>query len=139
MAKNKTTETTSSVETFINKVKDETKRKDAYQIIGLMKSETGCDPKMWGPSIVGFGSYHYTYDSGHEGDAPCLGFSPRSTAIVLYLSSNFANRESLLQKLGQYKSGKSCIYIKKLEDVNIAVLKQMIKNSYKDTRSKYPD
>ena len=126
MAKNKTAETAVSVSGFIDKIKDETKRDDSYKIIKLMQEQSGLKPKMWGPSIIGFGSYHYKYESGHEGDMPIVGFSPRSTAIVIYLSANFEKREQLLKKFGKHKTTKGCIYVKKLADVDMDVLKQMI-------------
>ena len=131
MAKNKTVETSDSVNDFIHSVKDETKRKDCLNIIQLARGVTGVSPKMWGSCIVGFGSYHYKYESGREGDMPIVGFSPRAAAIVFYLSANFENRDQLLKKLGKYKTGKGCIYIKKLNDVDVEVLKEMIKNSFK--------
>lgn len=96
MAKNKTTETSGSVTDFINKVADETKRKDSFRIVEIIEKQTGLKAKMWGTAIVGFGSYHYKYDSGHEGDAPLVGFSPRANAIVLYLASGFQKKEELL-------------------------------------------
>lgn len=135
MAKNKTTETENSVIDFINLVTDETKRNDSFRIVELMKSQTGFEPKMWGPSIIGFGSYHYKYNSGHEGDMPLIGFSPRKNAIVLYLESNFSRRAELLQKFGKYKGGKVCIYIKKLADVNTDVLQEMIAESLNQSKS----
>jgi hypothetical protein len=139
MTKNKTTETTKSVTAFIHAVKDETKRNDSFQIIDLITKQTGLEPKLWGPSIVGFGSYHYHYESGREGDAPLIGFSPRSTAIVFYLSSHFEKRDELLQSLGKHKTGGGCIYIKRLKDINAAVLKKMISKSVKQTRSLHPE
>src|SRR5260221_12357696 len=126
MAKNKTTENSNSVADFINSVKDKTKREDSLDLIKLLKKLTGFDPKMWGPSIVGFGSYHYTYESGREGDSPLVGFSPRTSALTLYLSGNFEKREELLEKLGKYKTDKGCIYIKTLADINIEILKKMV-------------
>jgi len=114
MAKIKTTETSKSVTDFINSVGNEIKRKDSFQIIEIMQKQTGFEPKMWGPSIIGFGNYHYKYDSGHEGDMPLAGFSPRSTAIVFYIAENFENRNELLQSLGKHKTGKVCVYIKRL-------------------------
>jgi hypothetical protein len=138
MAKNKTTETSQSVRSFINAISDETKRKDSFRIIEIMTDQTGFQPKMWGPSIVGFGTYHYKYESGHEGDMPLVGFSPRSTAIVFYLSGNFDKRDELLQSLGKHKTGKGCIYIKRMEDINVAVLKKMISASVKHVRAHYP-
>jgi len=137
MAKNKTTETESSVTDFINAVPDETKRNDSFRIAELMQRETGLDPKMWGPAIIGFGSYHYKYDSGREGDTPLVCFSPRKAAIVLYLPSNFTGRGELLQKLGKHKTGEGCIYIKTLDDIDMDVLEEMIVASVKYVKSHY--
>lgn len=139
MAKNKTTETSISVNDFVNAVKDEVKRKDSLNLIQLLKKQTGLDPKMWGPSIVGFGSYHYKYDSGHEGDSPLVGFSPRATALTLYLSGHFEKREELLEKLGKHKTDKGCIYIKKLDDINIETLQKMVTNHIKHIKKLYPN
>lgn len=138
MAKNKTTETTESVTGFLNKVVDETKRKDAFRIVEIMQAQTGFEPKMWGPSIVGFGTYHYKYESGHEGDAPLAGFSPRKDALVIYLATSFDQREELLKQLGKHKIGKSCLYIKKLDDVDLNVLKKMVLLSFKHAKKQYP-
>jgi hypothetical protein len=137
MAKNKTTETKASVAHFLATVKDEKKRKDCSAIIDLLEKHTGLEPKMWGPSIIGFGSYHYKYESGHEGDAPLVGLSPRANAISLYLS-NVMEKEDLLKKFGKHKTGKGCIYIQKIEDIDTTVLIQMAKNSIKHLRNKYP-
>jgi hypothetical protein len=138
MAKNKTAETTVSVADFIKNVKDEGKRKDSFHLIDMVKKQTGFEPKMWGPSIVGFGTYHYKYDSGHEGDSPLVGFSPRAAALTIYLSGNFEKREELLKKLGKHKTEKGCIYIKKLDDVNLDTLQTMIANHVKHIRKLYP-
>jgi hypothetical protein len=138
MAKNKTTETKVSVTAFLNKVADETKRKDAFRIVEIMQAQTGSEPKMWGPSIVGFGSYHYKYESGHEGDAPLVGFSPRKDAFALYLSADFEKREELLLQLGKHKAGKGCVYIKKLDDIDVNVLKKLITLSFKYIKKLYP-
>ncbi len=138
MAKNKTQETETSVTDFINGVEDETKRKDSLRLIESMKAQTGFEPKMWGASIIGFGSYHYKYASGHEGDAPLTGFSPRKDAIVLYLAQDFESKEKSLQKLGKHKAGKACIYIKKLDDVQEDVLKEMVDKSVAYIKSLYP-
>lgn len=138
MAKNKTTETNKSVTGFIDAVKDETKRDDSYQLMAMMKKLMKTEPKLWGPSIVGFGSYHYKYDSGHEGDSPLLAFSPRANALTVYLSGNFEKREELLTKLGKYKSEKGCIYIKKLADVDLAVLEKMMVAHVKHMKKMYP-
>jgi len=121
---NKTKETKASVADFIAAVPDETKRKDAKTLIKMMQSATGEKPKMWGPSIVGFGSVHYVYESGREGDMPLLGFSPRKPALVLYGVARTA--EAMLPKLGKYTTGKGCLYIKKLADVDEKVLEKMI-------------
>ena len=139
MAKNKTTETLSSVTDFINAVEDETKRSDSFRIIELFETQTGFKPKMWGPSIVGFGSYHYKYESGREGDAPLVGFSPRKPAIVFYLSGSFDKRAELLEKFGKHKTEKGCVYVKKLADVNVDVLSKMITASVKHIKTLYPD
>ena len=139
MAKNKTRETSISVDDFVNNVKDEIKRKDSFDLIKLIKKQTGLEPKMWGPSIVGFGSYHYKYDSGHEGDSPLVGFSPRASAITLYLSGHFEKREELLEKLGKHKTDKGCIYVKKLDDVSIETLQKMITNHIKHIQKLYPN
>jgi Domain of unknown function (DU1801) len=126
MAKNKTTETTNSVTEYLNNISDEKKRKDCSEIIALIRNLTGLEPKMWGTGIVGFGSYHYKYASGHEGDAPLLGLAARANAIVLYLSMNVEQRDELLQKFGKHKTGKGCIYIQKLEDIDTNVLSTMV-------------
>ena len=136
MAKNKTVATNLDVRDFLEKVADPLKRKDCYLIAALMEKQTGYEPKMWGTSIVGFGSYHYKYASGHEGDAPLIGFSPRSTAIVLYMACDFEDKENLQLQLGKHKTGKGCIYIKKLADVNIQVLTNMIDRSVAYMKSK---
>jgi hypothetical protein len=138
MATNKTTETTKSVSGFIKAVDNETKRNDSLQLVALMKEMSGFEPKMWGPTIIGFGTYHYKYNSGHEGDAPLIGFSPRKDAIVLYLESDFPKRESLLKKFGKHKTGASCVYVKKLADIDMTVLKEMVNASLQHTQTKKP-
>lgn len=138
MAKNKTTETQNSVIDFINTVEDVTKRNDSFELVKLMQEQTGFEPKMWGPGIIGFGSYHYKYTSGHEGDAPLVGFSPRKDAISLYLYSSFESKEELLSKFGKHKAGKGCIYIKKITDIDIEILKKMISYSVENLNKLYP-
>ena len=138
MTKNKTTETNQSVTIFINKVADEVKRRDCFRLLEIFKTHTGFKPKMWEPSIIGFGKYHYKYESGHEGDAPLAAFSPRATSMVIYLSGRLEKRDELLKKFGKHKAGKACIYIKKLDDVNPEILGQMISNSVKEIRKRYP-
>ncbi|HMS34199.1 MAG TPA: DUF1801 domain-containing protein [Ignavibacteria bacterium] len=129
MAKNKTTETNESVKNFIAKITDLNKRKDFSAITDLIKKHTALEPKMWGDAIVGFGSYHYKYDSGREGDAPLAGISPRANSIALYLGCEQGVKEELLPKLGKHKLSGSCIHIQKLEDIETDVLIRMVKNS----------
>ncbi|MRX38156.1 DUF1801 domain-containing protein [Flavobacterium sp. LC2016-23] len=138
MAKNKTTETQSSVVDFINAVEDSTKRNDSFELVELMQQQTGFEPKMWGTSIIGFGSYHYKYASGHEGDAPLVAFSPRKAAISLYSYLAPEHREALLSKFGKHKSGKGCIYIQKIADIDVEVLKKMIALSVENLNKLYP-
>ena len=133
MAKNKTFETIESVTDFLDQLGDEAKKNDGLLICDLMAEATGHAAKMWGASIIGFGSMHYKYESGHEGDAPLIGFSPRKNAISLYLASNFAEKEALLANFGKHKLGKGCIYVNKLRDINIDVLKELIKASLNHT------
>lgn len=138
MAKNKTTETESSVIDFINTVEDENKRNDAFELVKIMSETTGFEAKMWGPAIIGFGSYHYKYDSGHEGDAPLAGFSPRKANTTVYFYLPEENREELLSKLGKHKSSKACIYIKKLGDIDTEILKKIITLSMEYVLNLYP-
>ncbi len=138
MAKNKTTETSGSVDDFINALKDETKRKDSFTMIELIKKQTGLEPKMWGPAIVGFGSHHYKYESGREGDSPNIAFSPRASSIAIYLSVNFENRETLLEKFGKHKTDKGCVHIKTLAGIDRDVLKKMIANHINHIKKTYP-
>src|SRR5690606_13530147 len=125
-AKNKTVETTASVVDFLDTLADDAKRKDSLRLAEIIKAETGFEPRMWGTSIIGFGSYHYHYDSGREGDAPLVGFSPRKNEFALYLAQDFEEREELLRQFGKHKTGKACIYVKKLADINEGILKRMI-------------
>ena len=138
MAKNKTTETNRSVTEFVSKVENEGKRDDSFKLIEIFKSITGFEPKMWGPTIIGFGSYHYKYESGHEGDSPLAGFSPRKDSLVLYFATEYDNRESLLSQLGKHKSSKACVYVKKLSDIDLKILETMIVNSMTHTTKLYP-
>ena len=136
---NKTTANDNDVDSFIAAVTDERQRDDALQIIGMMQRLTGHQPKMWGPSIIGFGSYHYKYDSGREGDMCRIGFSPRKGKTVLYIVDGFEGHGALLEKLGKFKTGKSCVYLKKLSDVDEAVLEQLIVGSMEWMAGKYPE
>ena len=137
MSQNKTRPTTTSVTSFLDSVEDEIQRRDSYALIGIMKGITGEEPVMWGPSIIGFGSYHYKYDSGREGDMMLTGFSPRKQSLSLYIMAGFTNYEALLQKLGKHKTGKSCLYIKRLSEINTDVLSELIKASYNHYNHKY--
>lgn len=138
MAKNKTQETDVNVADFIESFANtEQKKRDSFALIELMQEVTGFEPKMWGPSIVGFGSYHYKYASGHEGDAPLAGFSPRKSAISLYVFTGREDHEHLLENLGKFKKGKSCIYINKLSDINQEELKKIMLESIKFLELEY--
>ena len=139
MAKaNKTIETKASVAGFLKTIKDEKRRKDCSAIIALITKHTGFEPRMWGTSIVGFGSYHYKYDSGREGDAPLTGIASRANAITLYLGSGFDKREELLSKFGKHKIGGGCVHIQKLEDIDTSILSKMVKNSIAYRKKLYP-
>jgi len=129
MAENKTKATKVSVAGFIAALPDESKRADAKALVKMMQAATGEKPVMWGPSIVGFGTVHYVYDSGREGDMPLVGFSPRKPALVVYGVARTA--EAMLGKLGRHTTGKGCLYIKKLADVDTAVLDRMIRFAVK--------
>ena len=132
MAKTKTTYTGQDVIDFVNSfVDNEQKKADSFQLIELMQEWSEFEPKMWGPSIIGFGNYHYKYASGHEGDAPVLGFSPRKTALTLYIYSDTEKSKTLIADLGKYKMSKACIYVKKLSDINSGVLKELCIESIK--------
>ena len=128
MPEHKTKPTKTSVTAFIASLTDETKRADAKTLVKLMRETTGEKPKMWGPSIIGFGSYHYKYASGREGDMPLAGFSPRKAATVIY-SMKFDGADGLLAKLGKHTTGGGCLYIRKLADVDQKVLAAMITKS----------
>jgi hypothetical protein len=122
---------------FIDKVGSEVKRKDSHELVAMMQDVTGAPPTMWGPSIVGFGSYHYVYESGREGEMCLTGFSPRSGALVVYLGPGIDN-EKLMAKLGKHKRSKGCLYINKLDDVDRGVLRKLIEHSVKTLRKRHP-
>ena len=138
MAETKTKPTGASVEAFLAKVEPAHRREDARTVDAMMRRVTGEEPYMWGSSIVGYGTYHYKYDSGHEGDAPRLGFSPRKAATVLYLSDDYPRHQALMDKLGKHTTGKACLYIKKLADVDMAVLEELARESQAWMDRKYP-
>ena len=137
MAENKTKPTTISVPAFLDACIDEERRTDAKVLAKLMQRITGNKPAMWGSSIVGFDSYHYTYESGREGDMPIVGFSPRKAANVLYGAVGFDGAEALLAKLGKHTTGKGCLYIKKLADVDMKVLETLLKKAVAATRARH--
>ncbi|SOC36382.1 DUF1801 domain-containing protein [Ureibacillus acetophenoni] len=135
----KTKFTDNSVVEFIESVESEKKREDAYKLLKIYEETTGYVAKMWGPSIIGFGTYHYKYGSGHEGDAPLAGFSPRKSKISLYFSPDLPNREELLSRFGKFTTGKSCVYINKLADIDENVLKEFIQSDIQYVQKKYPN
>ncbi len=138
MAELKTKVTEQSVDSYLDKIPDEKIRYDCQALIKLMKKATGFPPKMWGTAIIGFGQYHYKYDSGREGDMCMIGFSPRKQNLSLYVKAGFPGQDELLKKLGKHKDGKGCLYVKKLEDIDPDVLEGLIKQSVDFLKKKYP-
>jgi len=136
MADNKTKETDSSVEAFLNGVEDEKRRKDSFAVMNLIKEATGIEPHMWGSAIIGFGSYHYEYESGREGDMPLVGFSPRKQNLTFYIRGGLEEYDPLLNKLGKHKTGKGCLYVNKLEDIDLPTLRELVKQSVDYTAKK---
>jgi len=134
----KTKPTKVSPAKFIDAIENETLRRDSKAIAKLMKAVTGEPPYMWGPTIVGFGTYHYKYASGHEGDAPITGFSPRRPKLVIYIMPGFPRYEALMAKLGKYTSGKVCVYIKSLDDIDMKVLETLLTESVRHVKKLYP-
>jgi len=139
MPENKTKPTTVSVAAYIDAITDETRRADAKALVKLMQHATGEKPKMWGPAIIGFGSYHYTHDSGREGEMAVACFSPRKAATVLYQMTGFTESAALLAKLGKHTVSGSCLHIKKLADVDPKVLEELIAKSVARVRASFPD
>ncbi len=137
MADLKTKPTAQSVENFLNAIPDEQKRADAFALAKLIKQVTRLEPTMWGSSIVGFGRYHYKYASGREGDSMLVGLSPRKQNLTLYLMLGLADYGDLLKKLGKYKTGKGCLYINQLSDVDVPTLKELIKRSVQNIKATY--
>ncbi|WP_447726867.1 DUF1801 domain-containing protein [Sphingomonas koreensis] len=138
MAEIKTKPTEVTAADFIAAVESPVRREEARAISGMMERITGEPPQMWGPSIVGFGSYHYKYDSGHEGTMCRLGFSPRKAQLVLYILTGAAGEDDRLARLGKHKTGKSCLYINKLADVDMAVLEDMVRDALAEMNARYP-
>jgi hypothetical protein len=137
MSDNKTQPTQASVKDFIAAGGPE-KQSDSEQLIAILQDITGEKPVMWGPSIIGFGSYHYVYDSGCQGDSPIIGFSPRKRELVLYIMPGFDSYQPILAKLGKHKTGQSCLYIKRLSDIRLPVLIELLTETVKAMRDKYP-
>ena len=137
MAEMKTQETDASVDAFLDGVAHDKRRCDSLVVRDMMRRVTGCEPRMWGPSIVGFGRYHYTYDSGREGDFFLTGFSPRKQALTVYIMPGFSGYEGLMARLGKHKTGRSCLYINKLEDVDLEVLEDLMRRSVEFMKKKY--
>ena len=137
MAENKTKATEQSVTAFLDSVTDEQRRQDCYAVLDLMKAATGEEPKIWGGGMVGVGAYHYKYESGHEGDMFLTGFAPRKQNLTLYIMPGSTRYAELMQKLGKYKSGKACIYVKKLADIDLNVLQELIEQSVQHLRTLY--
>jgi hypothetical protein len=138
MADVKTQKTAASVKDFLNSVPDEGKRRDSFALVKLMREVTGSPPAMWGPSIIGFGSYHFKYESGREGDWMLVGFSPRKQNLTLYIMSGFDGYAELLGKLGKYKMGKACLYVNRLGDLHLPTLKELLRRSVAHLANRYP-
>ena len=136
MAENKTVPTDQSVDEFLNAIADEQKRTDSFALLNLMREVTGMAPTMWGSSIVGFGSYHYKYASGREGDTILAGFSPRKQYLTIYSMGGIDPDDDLLKKLGKHTTGKGCLYIKRLDDVDLPTLKRLVEESVKRVRER---
>ncbi|MFS4492061.1 DUF1801 domain-containing protein [Maribacter sp. 2308TA10-17] len=136
MSENKTIATTASVQAFLDAVENDTRRNDSYALLELMQEITGYPPVLWGNSLIGFGSYHYKYDTGREGDMLIAGFSPRKQNLAVY-NTGFVRYPKIMERLGKYKAGKSCLYINKLSDVNLDVLSELIKTSFEHMNTKY--
>ncbi|MBO0587382.1 DUF1801 domain-containing protein [Sporosarcina sp. E16_8] len=139
MYEQKTKETDNDVIEFIENVENLKKRADAYRLLDIFKEATGYEAKMWGPSIIGFGTYHYVYKTGHEGNAPLTGFSPRKAKTSLYFAPGDSERDALLAMFGKHTSGKACVYINKVDDIDTSVLKELITQSVTFLQTQYPD
>ena len=139
MSEPKMKENDNSVIEFIESVESEKKKADAYQLLEMFEKVTGYEAKMWGPSIIGFGSYHYKYESGREGDAPLVGFSPRKAKISLYLAYESEEREKILESFGKHTKSKACIYVNKLADIDTNILKELIEYTVETYQNLYPN
>ena len=137
MTQRKTSQNEGDVNAFIDAVENPRRRADARQLLELMQTVTGEPPKMWGPSIVGFGKYHYRYASGREGDSLVVGFSPRKQNLVIYIMPGFSDYGELLGKLGKFRTGRSCLYVNKLDDVDLQLLEQLVRESVEEMKRRY--
>lgn len=135
MVELKTTKNEASVAAFLESVADERQRRDCFRLVDIMSEITGAEPAMWGTSIVGFGSYHYVYSSGREGDWMLTGFAPRKQALTMYVMAGFSQSEDLLANLGKFKTGKSCLYVKTLDDIHLPTLEKLIRRSVEEKRA----
>ncbi|MHA0855384.1 DUF1801 domain-containing protein [Paenibacillus sp. CMAA1364] len=135
----KTKENDNNVIEYIESIDNHKKREDAYRLLDIFTETTGFQAKMWGPSIIGFGAYHYKYDSGHEGDAALVGYSPRKAKISLYFATGDSKRDELLQQFGKHTAGKACVYINKVADINVMILKELIRQSVQFLQELYPN
>lgn len=135
----KTRQNDADVEEFLAAVENDRRREDSFTVLELMKRATGEVPRMWGTSIVGFGSYHYRYASGREGDWPRVGFSPRKQSLTIYVMPGFSTYDDLLSRLGKHRTGKSCLYVNKLADIDMDVLEQLVRSSLETMRERYPE
>lgn len=136
---NKTQPTMNSIAEFLSLIEDEHRRNECQQLIDLMRQESGEEPVLWGSAIIGFGQYHYRYESGREGDFMRVGFSPRKRNLSIYIIPGFDPYQDLLQRLGKHKLGKGCLYIKRLDDVNVSVLAELVRQSLSDMKKRYPE
>ena len=137
MTQRKTSQNEGDVNAFLDAVENPRRRADARQLLELMQTVTGEPPKMWGPSIVGFGKYHYRYASGREGDSLVVGFSPRKQNLVIYIMPGFSDYGELLGKLGKFRTGRSCLYVNKLDDVDLQLLEQLVRESVEEMKRRY--
>jgi hypothetical protein len=139
MAEQKTVPTSEDVEQYLRSIDDEKKRKDSFTLVDLMRQVTGEQPRLWVGNIIGFGQYHYKYASGHEGDAALVGFAPRKSSISLYVLSGFEGQEQLLAMLGKHKAGKGCLYVNRLDDIDLPTLGKILQGTVENIRRLYPE
>lgn len=137
MSQRKTMENSADVNAFLDAVENPRRRSDARQLLALMRKVTGAPPKMWGPSIVGFGKYHYRYASGREGESLRVGFSPRKQNLVIYIMPGFSDYGEILEQLGKFRTGRSCLYVNKLDDVDLVLLEQLVRESFREMKRRY--